>query len=211
MPERLTVASAIASPELTTYELRWRDEPIQFRPLRPDDRTRLFEYFQGLSAETRYLYHPHPFTEEYAERLCAQNGAEQTVRMIALREHEASSPALAYVILDFGLSAEDMQRYRGYDVQLERPICRIGPSVSDACRGRGLGTVLMEALGRIALRFGCTRIILLGGVFTINERAIGFYQKVGFRKMGRYGIEEGPESWDMMKELRPSPCLEAAP
>ena len=202
MPEPLTVPSANAHPELITCDLRWRDEPIRFRPLRPGDGPRLFEYFRGLSAETRRLYHPHPFTAEHAQRLCAHNGEDETVRMIALREGGAGEPVLAYVILDFGLSAADVQRYRGYGVELARPVCRIGPSISDAHRGQGLGAVLMGAVDDIAHRFGCSRIILLGGVFTINERAMGFYQKVGFRKMGSFTGADGLESWDMMKDLK---------
>jgi GNAT superfamily N-acetyltransferase len=64
-----------------------------------------------------------------------------------------------------------------------------------------LGTVLMEGVRDLARRAGCAYIVLLGGVFTINERAIRFYEKVGLRKMGTYGGREGPQSWDMMMEV----------
>jgi GNAT superfamily N-acetyltransferase len=188
-------------PQLPTFDLQWQREPIRFRPLRADDGPRLAAYFASLSEETRRLYHPHPFTAEHAELLCAQVGNEETIRMVAARDGGVETPFLAYVILDFALTSRDVRRYRDYGVELVRPILRIGPSVSDAVQGRGLGTTLLEAMIETARRLGCAHIILMGGVYTINERAIRFYEKIGLRKMGTYGDGPGPASWDMMMEL----------
>lgn len=205
MADILTVAAVADAPDLITFDLDWRDEAIRFRPLGSDDGPRLSEYFGTLSFETRYLYHPHPFTPEYAEQLCAENGRHETLRMVATRQQEIGEAVAAYFILDFDLSGDDVIRSQGYGAALERPILRIGPSVSDSIRGQGLGAVLMEVVVEIARRFWCAHIILLGGVFAINERAIRFYEKVGFRRMGTYGGGEGPASWDMMRVVLNAP------
>lgn len=201
MQEPLTLEAIASDPQLAAVKVSWRSEAILFRPLRPDDGRRLFAYFETLSDETRYLYHPHPFAVEQAERLCAEARQGETIRMVAVRHHDGVVAIVAYIILDFGLSEDDVARYRGYGVELSRPICRIGPSVSDSLRGQGLGTVLMRAVRDIARRFGCAHIILLGGVFTVNDRAIRYYEKVGMRRMGVCGGGDGPPSWDMMAEL----------
>lgn len=202
MPDVLTPSAIAVRPELARFDLAWHGEAIVFRPLRADDGPRLFAYFETLSDKTRHFYHPHPFTAEHAQKLCLEAGQGEVVRMVAVREGEPQRPIIAYFILDFGPTEDDERRYRSYGVELRRPLCRIGPSVSDALRGQDLGTVLMDAVRDIARRMGREHIILLGGVFTINERAIRFYEKAGMLKMGTYGGENGPPSWDMMMALQ---------
>lgn len=190
-----------SAPQVEPVKLEWRGEQLLFRPLRAGDGPCLADYFGTLSNETRYLYHPHPFTADSADQLCAEASHGETVRMVAISDRGAARSIIAYIILDFGLSEEDGRRYRGYGVELKHPICRIGPSVSNSLRGQGLGAILFGAVRDIAHRAGCEHIILLGGVFTINARAIRFYEKVGMRKMGTYGGENGPQSWDMMVDV----------
>jgi ribosomal protein S18 acetylase RimI-like enzyme len=51
-------------------------------------------------------------------------------------------------------------------------------SVRPDCRGRGLGTALLDAVRAAALGLGITQIGL--EVWTFNERALGFFRRQGF-------------------------------
>jgi ribosomal protein S18 acetylase RimI-like enzyme len=51
-------------------------------------------------------------------------------------------------------------------------------SVRPDCRGRGLGTALLDAVRAAALGLGISRVGL--DVWTFNERALGFFRRQGF-------------------------------
>jgi RimJ/RimL family protein N-acetyltransferase len=55
----------------------------------------------------------------------------------------------------------------------------------------------------IARRFGKRRMILWGGVLADNHRAIRYYEKNGFRLLGRFHNEEGLECRDGILTLLP--------
>ena len=50
--------------------------------------------------------------------------------------------------------------------------------VDELCRGRGIGTEMMEDVRVLARAFRCTDMQL--GVYPQNDTAVGFYQKCGF-------------------------------
>jgi len=50
--------------------------------------------------------------------------------------------------------------------------------VDQLCRGRGIGTEMMEDVRALAKAFRCTDMQL--GVYPQNDEAVGFYQKCGF-------------------------------
>lgn len=50
--------------------------------------------------------------------------------------------------------------------------------VDSLCRGRGIGTEIMEDVRALAKAFRCTDMQL--GVYPQNDDAVGFYQKCGF-------------------------------
>jgi diamine N-acetyltransferase len=52
----------------------------------------------------------------------------------------------------------------------------------------------------IAFDLGIRHLVLWGGVQAGNERAIRFYEKIGYRPMGRF-FYEGRENFDMAKAL----------
>jgi ribosomal protein S18 acetylase RimI-like enzyme len=53
----------------------------------------------------------------------------------------------------------------------------------------------------IAKRFGKKRIILWGGVLSDNARAIRFYEKHGFFRVGSFASQDGEQCLDMMLRL----------
>ena len=50
--------------------------------------------------------------------------------------------------------------------------------VDEACRNRGIGTLMMEEVRALAKAFGYTDLQL--GVYPQNDAAVAFYQKCGF-------------------------------
>jgi ribosomal protein S18 acetylase RimI-like enzyme len=73
--------------------------------------------------------------------------------------------------------------------------------VSDEFQNRGLGSLMMKHVIAVARRLGRRRMILSGGTQATNARAIHFYQKHGFRKVGEFETP-GMNNFDMVLELR---------
>jgi RimJ/RimL family protein N-acetyltransferase len=53
----------------------------------------------------------------------------------------------------------------------------------------------------IARLFGQGRIILWGGVHAENLRAIKYYEKLGFERVGSFTTGDGIDCYDMMFKL----------
>ncbi len=197
----LTTQAIAARPELATFRVRWNSETLAFRPLRADDAERLGRYFESLSPTTTSMFGPHAFTMQSAHEICGALDQSGLLRMVALRGTDEDAPIVAYFILYFGLSRwGEFERYAGYGIALDEHTCGIGPSVADALQGQGLASALMGPVRELARRYGCRRILLLGGVFTVNARAIRFYERVGFQRVGTFELE-GQQSYDMMMPL----------
>ncbi len=83
--------------------------------------------------------------------------------------------------------ATDPEEMRG------RPFYRVmGFHVDRAHRGRGIGGVILEtAVGLVYAEFGRRSLAL--GVHRDNTRAVGFYERHGFRRTGVY--EGNDEYW----------------
>jgi len=101
----------------------------------------------------------------------------------------------------FDIVKGDIERYRGYGIELDNDtVCRLSPCIADDYQSQGLGLLVTpddyqsQGLGLlvtphkvdVAHRFGQKSIILLGGVLTKNHRAIRFYEKNGFQKLGMW-------------------------
>ncbi len=59
-----------------------------------------------------------------------------------------------------------------------------GIAVNAGCHGKGIGTVLMNALFDELRAKGVTRLESHGGVFADNKAALSFYTKLGFKVEG---------------------------
>ena len=74
--------------------------------------------------------------------------------------------------------------------------------VDQSHHGRGIAQTLMAALEAEARALGATRLWL--GVWERNFRAIAFYQKCGFEKVGEHAFILGTDlqtDWDMARSL----------
>jgi len=175
-------------------------ERIVFRPLRQEDSELLAGYFRALSDETRKRFAPHAFTTEQAQILCAEIDNGKVVRLLAVTDNVQQPRAVAYFILRLELNDGDERRYRERGIGLDRAsVCSIAPSVADDHQGCGLGSVVMDRTLALARRLDQRQAILQGGVQAANSRAIHFYEKCGFRKVGSFST--AVENYDMIIDL----------
>jgi ribosomal protein S18 acetylase RimI-like enzyme len=74
--------------------------------------------------------------------------------------------------------------------------------VEQSHHGRGIAQTLMTAVDSHACALGATRLWL--GVWERNARAIAFYRKCGFEKVGEHPFVLGSDlqtDWDMAREV----------
>jgi GNAT superfamily N-acetyltransferase len=177
---------------------------LTFRPVTLADSRLLGEYFLSLSETTRSFYGPHPFDQATADALCARLNAEDTIRLIATIPTVLSEKVIAYFILQLGIPQAEIDRYAQKNIALDpQADCLVAPSVADTYQNKGVGTQLMQHTINIARRLGRKRIVLMGGVFVVNERAVHYYQKLGFQRAGSFIAPwaSGRESYDMYLTL----------
>ena len=188
-PERITIRQPLPS-----------GETVCLRPLTTRDGFILGEYFLGLSETTRALYAPHAFDQATADQICAAINSAEILRMLVTSEREGQERVIAYFILLFGVRDAERQRYQKLGITLDPSTdCLLAPSVADDYQNMGLGSVLMNHLQHVLRRCGRKRIVLWGGTLESNKRAIHFYRKSGFRKVGEFMT--GVNNYDMIVDL----------
>jgi GNAT superfamily N-acetyltransferase len=177
---------------------------MTFRPLEPLDNRILGQYFLGLSEKTKGLYGPHPFDQATADQLCANINYADTIRMIATIPGDSQEQVIAYFILMLGVSEHEIQRYAEASIAIDPQVdCLIAPSVADIYQDQGLGSPLMRHMFQVARRVGRKHMLLMGGVYVHNERAVHYYQKMGFKTVGAFVASwaAGHPSYDMYLDL----------
>lgn len=202
----LTRAAIVANPALLSCTLSLpTGEELSARVLLASDGERLGRYFAGLSQAIRGVYGPHPLTYEEGLKLCAAIDCAETLRFVAL----AGEQIVAYFILVLCSRESDEGRYAGYGAPLDASLtCTLAPSVADAWLERGLGSALFPHVHRVARRLGFAHMVLMGGVRADNPRAVHFYEKFGFRRVGDFWAGN-TNNYDMVldlaEEARPGP------
>lgn len=177
-------------------------ESVVFRPLKTQDAQILGCYFLDLSNQTKQFFGPHPLDQETAIHLCSTINHSNVLRMIATHTKGTQEEVIAYVILHFGVIRHEQERYAQVNLTLNSQTdCTIAPSVADAFQNQGLGTLLMRHLIQVAHKLGYKRMVLLGGTQARNDRAVHFYQKVGFRLVNTFEYPTGCNNYDMILDL----------
>ncbi len=157
-----------------------------FRPITAQDNLILGHYFLGFSQHTRALYAPHPFDQATADKLCTELNYTDTIRFIGILPGEREQ-VIAYFILMLGLTAGEMERYPQTGIPVDPLVdCLVAPSVADNYQNQGLGSPCMQHIFAVARVLGRRYMLLMGGVFADNERAVHFYQKAGFQKVAPF-------------------------
>ena len=158
--------------------------PVTVRPLLPADVEPLAAFFASLSEDTRRRYAPHPFDRATAELLCSSIDSDPRTRFIVVLEDEPGTPVAGYLIFNPNLSKDDQERYAGH-VKTGLSAA-IAPVVADAYQRQGVGSLLMRHVIACARDMGMLQIVLSGGVRAFNEKAICYYEKLGFTKTGEF-------------------------
>ena len=171
---------------------------IRLRLLQNADEERLFKYFAHLSAETKSRFGPHPLDRDSVKRICNDQNSG-TTRYIVLDEKD---DLIAYMLVKKGMNeGEKFRLQQNHIVFDEAHFCTFAPSVADAWQSNGLGSAMFEAIERdISTNTPFRFIILWGGVQATNEKAVRYYEKYAFKRMGSFWYD-GKANYDMIKSL----------
>ena len=142
--------------------------PLEIRILSPEWEHALAKFFSGLRGESAAYFHPHPLTDEAATQLAQYQGED-----------------LYYLLVDNGLVLA-YGMLRGWNDGYEIP--SLGIAVSPACRGKGLGELLMNFLQSAARNKGAKKIRLK--VHKENVAACDLYKRLGYQLEERSGEEQ---------------------
>ena len=193
-----------------SVRLRSGEEAV-LRPLEASDAEALGDLFVSLSEATLALYAPHPFDRATAQELCRNIRNAETTRMIAAVGEGGAERIIAYFILVWSVMPGELRRYAELGIDLaSREGCTLAPCVADAYQDQGVGSAVMAHVIPLARRLGFKSMILFGGTREENVRAIHFYEKHGFRKVGEF-IEESVNNYDMIMDLQAPQCQEEEP
>jgi diamine N-acetyltransferase len=184
---------------IATARLR-SGEPMIMRPMRTDDAARFREYLDSLSEQTRARYGPHPFDPETANRICATLEPTDILRLVATIPGDGGERIIAYVLLKMGVLDADQERYENLGIPLSPDSdCTLAPSVADAYQNQGVGSLMKRHVLEVTRALGRRRIVLWLGVQATNDRAVHFYAKWGFRKVGEFYTDKN--NYDMILDL----------
>jgi diamine N-acetyltransferase len=158
---------------------------IQIRLLKFDDSELLYEYCNGLSDLTKSKFVPHGFDKETIENICRNIGKDDSFRFVAITTD--TEQIIGYFIAKNGMSENDKTRFFQNKTHLiPEECCSIAPSVADDYQGSGLGKAFFKFMIDYLREHQKHHLILLGGVQKENEKAIGFYRKMGFQEAGEF-------------------------
>ncbi|MEW6751211.1 MAG: GNAT family N-acetyltransferase [Candidatus Latescibacterota bacterium] len=197
----LTPEGIAADPECLTRILDTPAGRLVLRLLRPTDAGLLGRYLEGLSLATRQLWAPHAFDRDTAARLCAELVVARSLRFVGEMSRQDEPELVAYFIVALEGRPSELQRYSDRGQHLQPSLtCLLAPSVADCYQSQGLGSLIMPPLLETARSLGRRYMVLMGGVQARNLRAIRFYEKFGFRRMGDFVVRD-LDNHDMMLDL----------
>ncbi len=188
------------NPKQYTWELQTQSgEKITLRPLLHSDIEGLTSFLEILSTETRRLSTFDSYDKVTAIELCNAISKYDKLRFV-LESQSKEIVGLIEFTLDIPQNVID--KYITYGLTLNTEYtCRFGPTLADKYQSQGLGTLLFSYVVKIAKLLVKKHIILYGGVFANNIRAIKYYEKHGFKIAGKYINDDGVESLDMILSI----------
>jgi diamine N-acetyltransferase len=146
--------------------------PINFRSASEADVAQLMGFMQDY-----YEFDHHPFQATLAQRALEQLLHHPDWGQVWLIEQQTVSQpprSIGYAVLTFGYSLE----YLGRDAFVDEIY------LQDAYRGQGIGQQAFQFLKTTCQALGIKALHL--EVERSNQKAHGFYQKIGFRQKARY-------------------------
>lgn len=198
--KKLTLQDFEQNSKQYTWEVQTQSgENITFRPLLHSDLDRLTSFLENLSTDTRRLSTFDSYDKVTARELCDAISKYDKLRFV-LESQNKEVIGLIEFTLDIPQNVSD--KYTTYGLTLDTEYtCRFGPTLADKYQDQGLGSLIFPYVVKIAKLLGRKHIILYGGVFADNTRAIKYYEKHGFRIAGKYNNGDGVENLDMILDL----------
>ncbi|MBI3961076.1 MAG: GNAT family N-acetyltransferase [Chloroflexi bacterium] len=203
MKHPLTLDAVARNPEnFTTPISLATSQTLLLRPLLPSDVEKLARFLADLSPQSRRLSTFSGYDQTAAQELCDAIARYDKLRLALVEISLSEQPIVGLLEFSFDLTSGDISRYANYGFPLNPgTACRFGPTLADGWQNRGVGSLLLPAVWAIARRFERNRVILWGGVLADNAGAIRFYEKNGFRHVGRFVNGDGQLCCDMIVTL----------
>ena len=156
---------------------------VCLRRLHSNDHDHLFDYLQGLSAKTKERFGPHGFDKQSVIEFYQHSNEYRGY----IAEDLLTQRIVAYSIVKIGCLQHDRFRLQSYNLLLNNQTdCTFAPSVADLWQGYGIGNALFQLILSDLQQKGIKRMFLWGGVQSNNEKAINFYLKIGFKRLGQF-------------------------
>jgi RimJ/RimL family protein N-acetyltransferase len=198
---KLTLLDIEKDPSILTYEILLKNNEIAIlRPLEKTDIEILTKFLENLSKKTRKNYTLDSYDKNTAQEFCNAINRYDKLRFLLIEKTTNDCIGIFEYSLD--IPESDETRFANYNIQLNSETdCRMGPCLSDLYQNSGIGSMVFPYLIKIAKNLGQQRMILWGGVFSDNERAISFYEKNGFKRLGSFTNQDNKASLDMIIEI----------
>jgi ribosomal protein S18 acetylase RimI-like enzyme len=169
---------------------------VLLRKLTSDDIDRVCDYFKDLDPDTIKRYGPHKFDKLSVTELY-QYGGNHTAY---IAQDIETSEIIAYSVIKAGYLEHDGHRLQSYGLTPDNTTdCTFAPSVADQWQSLGVGNSLFQFMLADLKAKGIKRIILWGGVQSDNQKAVNYYLKNGFKRVGQFEYK-GPND-DMVLEI----------
>ncbi len=160
-------------------------EKLLIRLMEKEDTAQLALYLTHLSDKTKQFFAPHPFDPVTLQQIGQSLDHQRVLRIIAVESRH--NRIVAYTLVLWGVLPNDARRFETHGVSLSpQTDCTLAPSVADAYQSQGLGSLLMTKVMAAARAMRKSRIVLWGGVQAGNEKAVSFYEKFGFTRVGTF-------------------------
>lgn len=173
------------------------ENKLQIRKLQVKDFDKLLVYLNNISFATRSRFGPHLFDLEAIKQFYLP----ENNNIAYIIKHNESQEIIAYSIIKRGYVLNDKKRLEEIGIQLHpQTDCTFAPSVADDWQSHGLGKMMFDFLKIELQKQGFKRIILWGGVQATNEKAINYYLKYHFKKIGSFENKE-IDNFDMLMDL----------
>ncbi len=170
--------------------------PFLLRRLDKGDFDNLVLYVNSLSSETKKRFAPHAFDKQSMIDFYQDN--DLLIGYIAVDLETGA--IVAYAIMKRGILEHDRSRLESYGlIPDQEQDSTFAPSVADSRQGQGVGSGLLQYIIAEQKITKINRILLWGGVQADNVRAIHYYERNGFTRLGQF--EHHGTNYDMILTL----------
>ena len=153
--------------EPESIEVILRDgQSLKLRPIRPDDKARLSDFFYKLSPHTRYLRF------QYVKEHITDDELRHFTEVIPPDRY-------AYVAATGEGEKERIVAVARWDALPDRKSAEVAFTVQDNIQLHGIGTILLEELAKAAL--ACNITVFIAQVLGENTRMLEVFEESGFK------------------------------